>query len=169
MKIASVFVRSPYNYDMNQAGDDSGLNCLDKSLAQQHMADECDINKLVERYVVTGEIPQNVTPPMQGDFTNAVTYQEALNLMIQARQSFEQLPAKIRNRFENDPGKFIDFTSNEANRDEMRQMGLCSPQATAAFELKAQTQKDLNAANAAYVAEHKAEVKKKGGPEKGTT
>lgn len=147
------FVRSPYNYDMNDAGDDAGLKCTDKSLTQQHLADECDINKLVERFVVTGEIPQRSMPPLQGDFTNAPTYQEALNLMIEAKQSFMQLDAKMRARFDNDPALFIDFCSDEANRDEMRQLGLWSPEAVAAFELKAQTQKELDAANAADAAE----------------
>lgn len=154
--IDTPFVRSPYNYDMNKAGDESGLKCTDKSLAQQHMADECDINKLVERFVVTGEMPQLVAPPMQGDFTDAPTYQEALNLMVAADRSFMQLPAKIRARFENDPGQFVNFCSDERNRDEMRRMGLWSPEANAAFELKAQTQRDLDAANAAAAAELKA-------------
>lgn len=159
-KMKPPFVRNPYNYDTNQAGDESGLKCLDKSLAQQHMADECDINKLVERFVVTGEIPALEAPPLQGDFTNAPTYQEALNLMVEANRSFMQMPAKIRSRFENDPGQFVNFCSEEANRDELRLMGLWSREANAAFELKAQTQRDLDAANAAYVAEDKAKKKK---------
>lgn len=155
------FVRSPYNYDMLEASDQSALECLDKSLTQQHMADECDINKLVERFVVTGEIPQLTIPPLQGDFTAAPTYQEALNLMIAANQSFMKLDAKVRNRFENDPAQFVAFCSDEANRDEMRQLGLWSSEANAAFELKAQTERDLAAANAADAAELKA-LKKEG-------
>lgn len=155
------FVRSPYNYDMNDAGDESGLKCQDKTLAQQHMKDECDINVLVERFVVTDELPTLKAPPMQGDFTEAPTYQEALNLMIEAQRSFMQLPAKTRNRFENDPAQFVDFCSDERNRDEMRVMGLWSPEANAAFELKAQTQRDLDVANAAAAAELKA-LRKKG-------
>lgn len=165
----TTFVRSPYNYDMNQAGTESGLECKDKTLTQQHMADECDINKLVERFVVTGEIKQLEMPPLQGDFTKIPTYQEALNLMIEANKSFMAMPAKVRNRFENDPGQFIDFCSNEQNRDEMRQMGLWSPEANAAFELKAQTQRDLDAANAAAADELRTLKKEKGDTKKGVT
>lgn len=153
------FLRSNYNYDTNQAGDESGLKCEDKSLAQQHMKDECDINKLVERFVVRGEIPQLVMPPMQGDFTEAPTYQEALNLMVEARHSFMALEAKIRSRFDNDPAKFVDFCSNPENADDVRKMGLMSREAIAAFELKAQTQKDLDAANAADAAAYRASRK----------
>lgn len=154
--IDAPFVRSPYNYDMNAAGDAGGLLCLDKTRTQQHMADECDINKLVERFVVTGEIPQLTMPPMQGDFTNVPTYQGALNLITEARNSFMQLDAKIRARFENDPGQFVAFASDEANRDQLRQWGLLSPQAVQAFELQQQTQRDLDASNAAAAAEYKA-------------
>lgn len=124
------FMRNPYNYDMNEASDESGLKCEDRSLAQQHMLADTDINVLMDRYVTTGEIPQLRTPPLQGDFTRTQTYQEALNMMIEANRSFMALPAKVRNRFENDPAQFVDFCSNEANRDEMRQMGLWSDEAT---------------------------------------
>ncbi|WNK13734.1 MAG: internal scaffolding protein [Microvirus sp.] len=140
-KAIAPFVRSPYNYDTEHASDESGLQCQDKSRAQQHMVDDTDINKLVERYLVTGEMPQLKAPPLQGDFSQVMTYQESLNLMIEAQRSFDALPAKIRNRFENDPGQFVDFCSNEANRDEVRQMGLYSPEAIRAYQDKAEAAK----------------------------
>jgi hypothetical protein len=37
------------------------------------------------------------------------------------------LPADIRFRFLNDPGRFVDFCSDPANRDEMSKMGLLRP------------------------------------------
>lgn len=163
--IETPFVRSPYNYDMNLAGDDSGLKCEDGSLAQQHMADETDINKLVERFVVTGEIPQLNMPPLQGDFTNIPTYQEALNLMRQAESSFMQLPAKIRSQFENDPGKFVDFASDDNNREKLREWGLLSPEANATFAAQAKAAEDLKTANAAAAEELKS--LKKSAPPKG--
>lgn len=158
-----------YGYDTNKASDESGLKCLDKSMAQQHMADECNINKLVERFVVTGEMPQLQMPPMQGDFTAAPTYQESLNLMIEARESFMQLPAKIRSRFQNDPGQFVDFTSDPANSEELRKMGLWSPEAVAAFELKAQTQKDLDELNRLDAEAYRASQKTGSKGDKGVT
>lgn len=136
-KIVAPFLRTPYNYDMNAAGDETAIECKDPSLAQQHMHDDTDINKLMERYTVTGELPQLTTPPLQGDFTNVLSYQDALNLMREAQASFDAMPARIRNRFDNDPAQFVDFFSNEANRDEIRQMGLWSPEAVKAWEDKA--------------------------------
>jgi len=148
-----------YGYDTNKAGDESALECRDPTLTQQHMKDECDINVLVKRFVVTGEIPQLNMPPLQGDFTEAPTYQEALNLMVEAQHAFMQHPAEVRARFENDPAKFVDFCSDPKNADDLRKMGLYSPEANAAFELKAQTQADLNKANAEAAKELK-ELKK---------
>lgn len=169
MDVKPPFVRSPYNYNMNEASDASGLKCQDKTLAQQHMADECDINKLVERFVVTGELPQRSLPPLQGDFTNIPTYQEALNLMIEANQSFMQLPANVRNRFENDPGQFVAFVSDEANRDEMRRMGLWSKEAVQAFEEKAAAEKARIASLEADSQRLQALEKQKGDTGKGVT
>lgn len=147
-KIVLPYLRATtYGYDTNAAGDESALKCQDKSLAQQHLKDECDINVLVKRFVVTGEIPQMLMPPMQGDFTNAPTMQEALNLMVEANRAFMQHPAEVRARFENDPAKFVEFCSDEKNRDQLRQWGMWSPEANARFELEAQTAADLAKAN----------------------
>lgn len=150
-KIVAPFLRTPYNYDTNAAGDQDAVHCTDKSLAQQHMLQDTDINVLMERYVQTGEVPQLLAPPLQGDFTNTMTYQEALNQMIEANKAFAALPAKIRSRFDNDPGQFVDFCSDEANRDELRQMGLFSAEAMEVHQQR------LDAARAAQEAE-KAEL-----------
>lgn len=145
-KIVPPFLRTPHNYDTEGASDESALECRDKSLAQQHMHDDTDINKLVEKYLVHGELPQLQTPPLQGDFTKVMTYQEALNLMIEARKSFEALPAKTRARFDHDPGQFVNFCTNEENRDEMRQMGLWSEVAVKAWQDKDTAEKERLAA-----------------------
>lgn len=126
--IQTPFVRSPYNYDMMEASNEAGIDCPEPTLTQQHMKDECDINVLVDRFVVTGDMPQRTMPPLQGDFTEIPSYQEALNLMRAADLAFMALPAKIRNQFENDPGQFVEFCSNELNREELKKMGLLRPE-----------------------------------------
>lgn len=162
MKQQTPFLRSNWNYDRNEASDESGLKCQDKSLTQQHPKDECDINKLVERFVVRGEIPQLIMPPLQGDFTDAPTYQEALNLMVEAKQSFMALDAKVRARFDNDPAQFVDFCSNQDNADEIRRMGLMSREALERFELQAQTQRDLDELNRQDAEKYRAQKAREG-------
>lgn len=131
--------------DHTIASDATSLECKDRSLTQQHQAEETDINVIVNRYMRTGEMPQRQLPPMQGDFTEAPDMQKAMDLVVAARVAFMEQPAEIRAKFQNNPVEFVTFCSNEANRDEMRKMGLWSPEAAARFdaEAKARAQQAL--------------------------
>lgn len=130
MKTSAVFLRTPYNYDTMEASDASGLSCPEPTLAQQHAAEECDINTIVRRFGLTGELPQNVRAPQYGDFTAATDYHTAMNAVISAQASFNQLPAEVRSRFNNDAGLFVDFCSDPNNRAEAEKLGLVVPKAT---------------------------------------
>lgn len=117
-------LRTPYGYDVNKASDEAGLKCMDKSRTQKHHKDECDINTIVERFGLTGELPDNIRMPRYGDFTEVTNYHEALNAVAKARENFDLLPAKIRAQFHNDPGEFVDFASDPANGKALVDMGL---------------------------------------------
>ena len=129
MKTSTVFLRTPYNYDTMEASDASALKCEDESLAQQNMRDECDINVILKRFAVTGQLPENVRVPQYGDFTNAMDYQSSLNAVRAAEASFMQLPAELRLRFANDPQKLLEFVANDDNRAEAEKLGLVQPKA----------------------------------------
>nr|QJB20563.1 MAG: internal scaffolding protein [Microvirus sp.] len=118
------FIRSPFNYDMESSSDESSLLCLDPSLAQQNFKDETDINTIVKRFNITGELPNNVAVPQYGDFLDVTDYHSALNLVIKAEDSFMAMPAEVRSRFNNDPGAFLDFVYDGKNRDEAARLGL---------------------------------------------
>ncbi len=122
--MTKVFVRNPYNYDMALVSQESGLECKDPSLAQQHMKDECDINIIVERFGVTGQLPQTPIQPSYGDFSGVSDYHSALNKIRAADEAFMALPAKIRARFDHDPNALLQFLQNDQNRDEAIQIGL---------------------------------------------
>lgn len=126
-EVRAPFVRSPYNYDMNLAGDESGLKCEDSSLAVQSSVEECDINTIVRRFGLTGELPDTPTVPMSGDFMDVVDYQTALNSVIAADAAFMEYPAGVRSRFDNDPQKMMEFVADVANLDEARRLGLLKP------------------------------------------
>jgi len=49
MKSKPPFVRSPYNYDTNEASDESGLDTGQEGGAKQNFKDECDINTMAKR------------------------------------------------------------------------------------------------------------------------
>jgi phage internal scaffolding protein len=122
--MTKVFVRNPYNYDMALVSQESGLECKDPSLAQQHMKDECDINIIVERFGVTGQLPQTPLEPSYGDFSGVSDYHTALNAIKAADTAFMGLPAQLRAKFDHDPNALLQFLQNEQNRDEAIMLGL---------------------------------------------
>lgn len=130
----SLFLRTPYNYDTDAASNESGLACEEPSLAQQHFKEECDINTILERFNITGMLPQVPLSPRYGDFTGIGDYHTALNRVIAAQDEFEALPAQIRARFDNDPANLIEFLNDEANRPEAEELGLVEKAAAKAVE-----------------------------------
>jgi phage internal scaffolding protein len=84
--------------------------------------ESCDINYILKKYLQNGTSPQMKQNPIYGDFSTPIEYQEAQNIIIQATQQFEGLPSDIRNKFANDPSKFLEFTQNPDNTEELNQM-----------------------------------------------
>jgi len=130
----SVFLRTPYNYDKDAASNESGLHCEDASLAQQHFKEECDINTILEKFNISGILPEQPLSPRYGDFTGIGDYHTALNRVIAAQDEFEALPAQIRARFNNDPAQLIEFLENSDNRPEAEQLGLVEKAAAEVVE-----------------------------------
>lgn len=118
------FLRTAYNYDRDLESLRAGLHCDDATKAQQQFAEECDINTIVERFAITGELPAPQRMPFNGDFEEAVDLRESLDLLRAADEAFHSFPAPIRAQFENDPVKFVDFVSDPANIDKAREWGL---------------------------------------------
>ena len=122
--IITPFLRTPYNFDPDQNSIETGTSCPEETLAQQQFRDECDINTILDRFGVTGMVPTNVRQPLAVDFIEATDYQSALNALMEAEQSFMEMPAKIRAEFDNDPGRFIEFFEREENRERAIELGL---------------------------------------------
>lgn len=122
-----MFLRNAFNYDRDAASFSSGLSCSDESLTDESFKEECDINTIVRNFGLTGQLPDNIRTPLEGDFTEVVDYQTALNMVIAADAAFMELPSEVRERFANDPAKFVAFASDPANLEECRKMGLADP------------------------------------------
>jgi len=121
---AGLFVRSPYNYDTDEASRETGLTCPEKTLAQQQFREECDINTIVQRFGLTGQLPVNPRSYTYEDYSDGVIdYQSALNLVMDADREFMRLPAQTRARFENSPQQLMEFLSDSRNREEAEKLG----------------------------------------------
>lgn len=117
-----------YNYaTRNKEANESTLFATvneEESMTQQSDADECDINLIMEKYKVTGQAPQVIQQGIYGDFTEVGDYRTAVERIRAANEAFQAIPAKLREKFDNDPAKFIDFATNPDNMDEMIKLGL---------------------------------------------
>ena len=98
-----------------------------KSLVQQSNAIGLSPREQVER-MTKGLNPTNIAAkkPVYGDFTNATDYQTSLNIVRKANESFQSLPAKVREQFGNNPLKFVEFASKKENLSELNDMGIFS-------------------------------------------
>lgn len=117
-------IRQAYGYDSDKVSEDTGLECKDVTLAQQHQADEADINTIVRRFGVTGQLPEPVRAPTFGDFTDVFDFRSAQDAILEANRSFMAMPADVRARFGNNPQFFVEFCSDPANLPELRKLGL---------------------------------------------
>jgi len=121
------YVRMAYD-DHMIVSDATALRCLDESLASQSALEESDINTLVRRFGLDGELPKDVRAPYYGDFTGLKSYQESLNALLVAQDAFMAMPARVRSEFDNDPHRFVDFCSKDENYDRMCDLGLLAPE-----------------------------------------
>lgn len=119
-----MFLRSEYGYDMHAASLETAIDASKDGRTQQSFKDECDINILMKRFLVGGQLPVDVRMPTYGDFTGVSNFHEAVNAVRSASEAFMEMPPEVRARFDNDAGKFVDFCSDDANIEEARKLGL---------------------------------------------
>lgn len=129
-------LRSARNYDRNTVSEHNAYTGLAPdpetgelvrmpSMTQQHHKEETDINTIVRRFGVTGQLPQaGFKTPLEGDFTEITDFASAVRTVENARDAFAKLPAAQRDRFRNDPGEMIAFIQDEKNREEAIKLGM---------------------------------------------
>lgn len=132
-------LRTYNNYDTDAVSNETGLACPEPTLAQQQFKEETDINTIMKRFNVTGELPTSVRMPSYQDFEGIFDFQSAMNAVAQAGEAFDEMPADIRTRFHNNPAEFVDFCSKDENRQEAEKMGLVMPKVTELKEIKEKT------------------------------
>jgi phage internal scaffolding protein len=105
-----------------------GMKIKGESMTQQHMAAETDINNIMKKYEKTGIVTH--LAKYQGDyqdFTVMPDFHTAMNTIREADEMFLTLPASVRDKFDNDPGKFVEFATDDCNHDALVDLGLAYP------------------------------------------
>lgn len=100
-----------------------GFKCDDRSRTKQADKDACDINNIIARYKKTGILPEQ-RQGFYADVSNVKDYRESLHQVIAAEDAFMRLPAKLRDRFANNPAAVLDFIADPKNIKECEDLGL---------------------------------------------
>lgn len=102
-----------------------GFEVQGETMTKQSHKAECDVNTIMKKFEKTGMVTHvKEYRGEYGNFLGAAEFHEAWNEVLKAREMFESLPAKVRKRFENDPGEFLEFVHDPANEEEMIELGL---------------------------------------------
>lgn len=99
-------------YDAKMVSDATAHPGGGPSIVQQAFADEVDINTIVRRFGISGTMPSGVAGGVYGDFTGIWDYESAVEAVARAERGFMKLPAEVRERFGNDPGKLVAFAQS---------------------------------------------------------
>lgn len=103
---------------------DPALKCY-VTPTKQEFAAECDINNILEKF--SPEALEERLMAAEGvyrDFSEDLTYEEARQLVSDCDDAFMSLPAKVRERFMNNPQLLIDFLDDASNDEEAIKLGL---------------------------------------------
>lgn len=99
------------------------------SMTKQEFVRECDINNIVKSFSQTGMYNHvNARQGSYQDLPDHFDFQDAIGVIQQSEAAFMSLPSKVRDRFGQDPVRFLEFMSNPDNLEEMRTLGLAKPQ-----------------------------------------
>lgn len=92
------------------------------SMTVQSFKDSCDINNIMKKYQRTGVIDHiNVYEPQYGE-VDGTTFTEAMQTVANATTMFMDLPGRVREAFDHDPAKFLDYVDQAEPGIQHRQM-----------------------------------------------
>ena len=109
----------------------------EESLAKQEFREESDINNIMRKYEEHGEIPHVRSGGQFVDCDGPDDYQSALNIVMAAQERFAAMPARIRDRFDNNPELLLRFVADDENYDEAVELGLIEKPIEASVEPEA--------------------------------
>ncbi len=104
---------------------ETGFKSTEKSRTKQAFKDECDINRVLDRAIHGASLAHlKAHEGTYGDFSDfdEQSYELMLGRVSDAKTVFYDLPAELRNEFDNNPGKFFGFVNDPANADKLEEI-----------------------------------------------
>lgn len=97
----------------------------DKKYTVGYLSKQCNINEILKNRSMSEIMSEAAYANMTYlDISSLPSYQDALNIVIDADEKFLQLPSSVREKFGNNPQRFLDFVSDKNNISEMKELGL---------------------------------------------
>lgn len=101
----------------------------DKPITEQNHKGSVDINEIVrktaggfDRIAATA----NITA-LSYDTNPYNDFEEMMTLVAKGKQAFESLPHEVREEFNNNPAKYMDYVRNPENKDDLVKRGWVEP------------------------------------------
>lgn len=98
----------------------------DPGVTKQSEAAACDMNNILRLHNKGLPILVSDLKPQFGDFSQVPDFASAMNLIADANSKFESLPANVREKFENDPVKFVEYVMDPKNEKDIIDLGLAN-------------------------------------------
>ncbi len=96
---------------------------------KQCYKDECDIDKIMTRFDVTGTISHLAKyEGVYADFSDFDFHKQS-NMLARGSEIFDALPAELRDEFRQSPARFFAYVNDPKNHDDLRKKlpGLAQP------------------------------------------
>lgn len=126
--VAPILWKTPYNHDTLAESQRTALYCEDPSKAQQQFKDEADINKILAKFLKTGD-PTILNPyaaPQYRDLEAEFDLQDHMVTAYQVEQAWNALPKEAR-AILGTPAKFVEWYDHcleTGNVEGLRDIGL---------------------------------------------
>ena len=99
-----------------------------ESRVRQSDKDDCDMNKILDRYATTGLAPINQRTPVFADVSMLSDFKEALDKVKALEGRLKELPAPARELLREDPERFREIISDELTKDSLIELGVIEPE-----------------------------------------
>jgi hypothetical protein len=115
-----------HNYDENGniVRNSTPLDNFEESIVEQHHEPETNINNIIAKHGLVTSQDIDALKNMRFDDVTNNDFQEMMNMMIRANESFSNIPSNVRAHFNNDAAAFLDFTLNPDNHQQLIDWGL---------------------------------------------
>lgn len=124
-----VLTREEFKAGLGKGRVRQVLTGFEASIVDESKLPETDLNQIVAR-IMRGETPE-FKPGVFVDVSELRTFQEVQDKLVEMESAFMQLPAPVREVFENSAAVFADALQDPARQGELVELGIVKAAAAA--------------------------------------